>query len=249
MPLDSSQNQIGTPTGLFSPPFHAAVSTIHLRARDVTRLIALAALTLLAGCAGFPPRTMDYPAGYPLGYQEQGWASWYGPGFHGNKTASGERFDMLDMTAAHRTLPFGSIVRVRSAATGRRITVRINDRGPFARGRILDLSRGAALALGMIGSGTDRVELEVIAYQGPSERHGALWVQVASLADPVNAHTLIAKLKEGYRGQEVRLVTVDAPGSRRYRIQVGRFASEPQALTFVQQIDRQLHLESFVVRE
>jgi peptidoglycan lytic transglycosylase len=202
---------------------------------------------LLAGCAGSHPR--DYPAGYPLGHQEQGWASWYGPGFHGNQTASGERFDMHQMTAAHRTLPFGSIVQVRSATTGRQITVRINDRGPFARGRVLDLSRAAAVALGMVGPGTVRVELEVIAYRGPSDKQGTLWVQVASLADPVNAHTLIAKLKEGYRGQEVRLVTVDTPGSRRYRVQVGRFTSEPQALTFVQQIDRQFQLESFVIRD
>jgi len=249
MQVDRSQSQIGHPSAVSSPPLHSAIPTIHVSDFRLFRLIALAALLLVVGCAGSRPSWNAYPPGYPLGHQEQGWISWYGPGFHGNKTASGERFDMHQMTAAHRTLPFGSIVRVRSMATGRQITVRINDRGPFARGRILDLSHAAAFALGMVGAGTDRVELEVIAYHGPSDGQGALWVQVASLADPVNAQTLIAKLKEGYRGQEVRLVTVDTPGSRRYRVQVGRFTSELQALTFVQQIDRQFDLESFVVRE
>jgi rare lipoprotein A len=215
----------------------------------VLRLIAVWGLAVLAGCATAVPRPADHPAGYPLGFQEEGWASWYGPGFHGNKTASGERFDMHQMTAAHRTLPFGSIVRVRSRTTGRRVTVRINDRGPFARGRVLDLSRAAAVALGMTGPGTDRVDLEVIAYHGPSESQGAWWVQVASLADPVNAHTLMAQLKEGYREQEVRLIMVDGPGRRRYRVQVGRFTTEPHALLFVQQVERRFHVESFVVRD
>lgn len=214
----------------------------------VVRLIAVWVFSILAGCAT-GHRPADHPAGYPLGYQEDGWASWYGPGFHGNKTASGERFDMHQMTAAHRTLPFGSMVRVRSLTTGRRITVRINDRGPFARGRVLDLSRAAAVALGMMGPGTDRVDLEVIAYHGPLELQGALWVQVASLADPVNAQTLMAQLKEGYRDQEVRLIMVDAPGRRRYRVQVGRFTSEPHALRFVQQVEQRFHVEPFVVRD
>lgn len=80
-----------------------------------------------------------------------GVASWYGPGFHGRKTASGERFDQNDMTAAHRTLPFGTRVKVVDEKTGRSIVVRINDRGPFAHGRVIDLSKQAAQALGMGG--------------------------------------------------------------------------------------------------
>jgi len=92
---------------------------------------------------------------------EQGQASWYGPRFHGRRTASGERYDMHAVTAAHRTLPFGTLVRVRSQATGREVDVRITDRGPFSRGRVIDLSRAAADALGMLTLGVKDVILFV----------------------------------------------------------------------------------------
>ena len=85
-----------------------------------------------------------------VGFQA-GKASWYGPGFHGRKTASGEIFNANAMTAAHRTLPFGTHVKVTSRATGRSVIVRINDRGPFVRGRIIDLSKASARALGVAG--------------------------------------------------------------------------------------------------
>lgn len=87
--------------------------------------------------------------------------SWYGPGFHGRKTASGERFDKMEMTAAHKTLPFGSLVRVVDSKTGKAVLVRINDRGPYCGGRVLDLSEGAATRLGMKGRGTANARLEV----------------------------------------------------------------------------------------
>lgn len=96
-----------------------------------------------------PPRESD----------QQGLASWYGPRFHGRRTASGERFDSQDLTAAHRTLAFGTRVCVRSAITGKAVVVRINDRGPFSHGRVIDLSQGAAEALGMVGLGIKPVEL------------------------------------------------------------------------------------------
>ena len=92
---------------------------------------------------------------------EQGRASWYGPGFHGRRTASGERYDMYALTAAHPTLPFGTLVRVRSLVTGRKVDVRINDRGPFAAGRVIDLSQAAAGELGMLGLGVKDVLLQV----------------------------------------------------------------------------------------
>lgn len=91
-----------------------------------------------------------------------GVASFYGRRFHGRLTANGERFDMGAMTAAHKTLPFGSLVRVTNPRNGRAVTVRINDRGPFVRGRTIDLSRAAAQRIGMIGQGHARVELELI---------------------------------------------------------------------------------------
>ena len=92
---------------------------------------------------------------------QRGGASWYGPGFHGRRTASGERYDMNAMTAAHRTLPFGTWVRVHSLVNGREVDVRITDRGPFISSRVIDLSRGAAVALGMLGMGFKEVVLSV----------------------------------------------------------------------------------------
>ncbi|MEM9500390.1 MAG: septal ring lytic transglycosylase RlpA family protein [Pseudomonadota bacterium] len=92
-----------------------------------------------------------------------GVASYYGRRFHGRRTASGERFNMRALTAAHRTLPFGTLVRVTNPSNGRDVTVRINDRGPFIRGRSIDLSRAAAEQIGMISRGHARVQMEVIA--------------------------------------------------------------------------------------
>jgi rare lipoprotein A len=92
---------------------------------------------------------------------ERGQASWYGPRFHGRRTASGERHDMYALTAAHKTLPFGTLVRVRSVMTGREVEVRINDRGPFIKGRVIDVSKAAAQALGMLEDGVKDVLLLV----------------------------------------------------------------------------------------
>ena len=92
---------------------------------------------------------------------ERGGASWYGPGLHGRRTASGERYDMHALTAAHRTLPFGTIVRVRSLVNGREVEVRITDRGPFVHSRVIDVSRAAAVELDMLGLGFKEVVLLV----------------------------------------------------------------------------------------
>jgi rare lipoprotein A len=196
---------------------------------------------------GATPRGADVPSGYPIGYHEEGVASWYGPGFDGHRTASGERFDMRQLTAAHRTLPFGSMVQVRSLVNDRRVTVRINDRGPFSRGRMLDLSRAAALQLGMIGQGTHWVELRVLSYRGSSEKDGALWIQVASFDDGAHARDLLAKLKDQY--SEVRLIAIDLLTGTRYRVQVGRFTTEREATAVADRIDRQFQVESLVVRD
>lgn len=115
------------------------------------RLAAAAAAAFLA--AALPNTAHATP---------DGTASWYGGKFHGRKTANGERFDQHALTAAHRTLPFGTKVRVTNERNGRSVVVRINDRGPFAKGRVIDLSRAAAERVGMVGSGTARVRLEVV---------------------------------------------------------------------------------------
>ena len=90
---------------------------------------------------------------------QRGTASWYGPGFHGRKTASGERFNSYDMTAAHPTLPFGTRLKVVNETNGRSVVVRVNDRGPFAHRRIIDLAKGPAQALGLMSAGTAYVSL------------------------------------------------------------------------------------------
>ncbi len=95
-------------------------------------------------------------------YYEVGIASWYGPGFHGKRTASGEIYDMYGISAAHKTLPFGTIVKVVDLETGRSVVVRINDRGPFIEGRIIDLSYGAAKELGMVEKGLAKVGLKIV---------------------------------------------------------------------------------------
>ncbi len=107
--------------------------------------------------------------GCPRAHTERGQASWYGPGFAGKPTASGERFVPCRRTAAHRTLPFGTRVKVTNLRNGRTVRVRINDRGPFVAGRIIDLSRGAARALGMIDAGVVEVEIEVVRWPPGTE--------------------------------------------------------------------------------
>lgn len=113
--------------------------------------------------AGRPPaRPVARVSLGPVRLQINGIASWYGPGFHGNRSASGERFNQNALTAAHRSLPFGTNVRVTNLNNGRSVVVRINDRGPFTRGRVIDLSAGAARMLGIIQTGVAPVKLEVL---------------------------------------------------------------------------------------
>jgi rare lipoprotein A (peptidoglycan hydrolase) len=116
---------------------------------------------------------------------EEGMASWYGPEFHGRTTSNGEVYDMDAFTAAHRSLPFGARVRVTNTANGRQVVVRINDRGPFVQGRIIDLSRAAATFLGIVGPGTAPVRLEVMAQPAPKER--LFSVQIGAFAKRENA--------------------------------------------------------------
>lgn len=118
------------------------------------QLLLATLLLLLAGCASQPKDATS-----AAGYRAEGKASYYSSRHHGRRTASGERFDMDALTAAHRTLPFGARVRVRSVDTGREVVVRINDRGPVKRERSIDLSRGAARALGVERLGVFRVQI------------------------------------------------------------------------------------------
>ena len=213
--------------------------------RCLVILVASIVIAMLEACSG-APKPVYFP-GYPIGFVERGVASWYGPGFHGNKTANGERYDMHQLTAAHRTLPLGSIAVVRSMSTGRQVTVRINDRGPFARGRVLDLSLAGAHALGMIGAGTDQIELRVVGYQGRTTDMGFLRVQVGSFSDQQNALNLLERVKPFYSGGRIQFV--DLPEGRRYRVQIGQFFREAQAEDAVSHLESSLGLQAFVFRD
>ncbi|WP_201354168.1 septal ring lytic transglycosylase RlpA family protein [Hydrogenimonas urashimensis] len=105
-----------------------------------------------------------YPTVVSLGWQQEGVASWYGPNFHGGKTSNGETYNMYEMTAAHKTLPMNTMVRVINRRNGRSVVVRINDRGPFVKGRIIDLSYAAAKKLGIDRTGTAPVRLTVLGF-------------------------------------------------------------------------------------
>ncbi len=206
----------------------------------------LAVVALVTGCSSPAPKPVYFP-GYPIGYVERGMASWYGPGFQGNKTANGERYDMHKMTAAHRTLPLGSVAVVRSASTGKEVTVRINDRGPFARGRMLDLSYAGARTLGIVGRGTDDVELRVIGFQGRTAEMGFLRVQIGSFAEQRNAAMLLERAQQIYAGGRIQVV--DLPDGRRYRVQVGEFKTEYQAESAASRLEADLAVQSFVFRD
>jgi len=137
---------------------------------------------------------------FPGGFIQTGEASWYGPEFHGKPTSSQEIYNMHDLTAAHNTLPLGTFVMVTNLSNGKSIVVRINDRGPFVKGRIIDLSYAAARALDMIGPGTARVRVEVLRHLSPPPAPLKFSVQVGSFIVRENAEGLRRQLEKRYQG-------------------------------------------------
>ncbi|HDD52734.1 MAG TPA: septal ring lytic transglycosylase RlpA family protein [Thermosulfidibacter takaii] len=192
-------------------------------------LLLVGLLLFLVGCGGGyrrVPRVL-YPPPKP-GWTQVGIASWYGWDFHGRKTANGEVYNMYDYTAAHRTLPFGTYVRVLNLDNGRSVVVRINDRGPFVKGRIIDLSYAAARAIDMIGPGTARVQLTVLpARPRALVPVGVYYVQVGSFVEPHRAYALQRTLLASFSSVKVRRAVVD--GVVYYRVRVGPFFSRTAA--------------------
>jgi len=165
------------------------------------------------------------------GNSQFGMASWYGPSFHGKLSASGEPYDMWALTAAHRTLPFGTWVEVTRVETGKRVTVRINDRGPFIKDRIIDLSYGAARELAMIGKGTADVRLTIVSPPNASvpsiSASSRFWVQAGAFTTLMEAMRLRERLASQY--DHVRVQTVTLPSGEWHRVQVGAFPSKKTA--------------------
>jgi rare lipoprotein A len=201
------------------------------------------ATTPAAPPSGPPPATERQPA-VPDAYVEEGVASWYGLPFHGRRTSNGEVYDMHEFTAAHRTLPFGAVVRVTNLRNGKQTEVRINDRGPFVANRVIDLSLSAAQAIEMVGPGTAPVRLEVLA--GPSLQAGFFAVQVGAFLSPENADRLRGELAARY--STVSVVKFDSPNGLFYRVRVGRFATEDAARQLADQLHSNEQFTTFVVR-
>ncbi len=157
------------------------------------------------------------------GYREQGIASWYGAQFHGRRTSSGAVYNMHALTAAHKTLPLPSVVRVTNIDTGESVVVTVNDRGPFVKDRIIDLSYAAAKALGIVKSGTGTVEVQAIGTTPESPRQVTaqrLFLQVGAFSDEVNAARLKTSLESnGVNGVVIRYDDGVLPGL--YRVRIG----------------------------
>jgi len=181
----------------------------------------------------------------------EGIASWYGPKFHGKKTASGEVFDMYDLTAAHNTLPMGTFCVVTNLDTDESVTIRINDRGPFVKDRVIDLSYAAAKVIGMIETGTAPVHVEVLgseesvpgyetASTPPPENYGeeveglTYTIQVGSFTDRANAEILQTMLLDTFT--DVRIEEFSTTGTTYYRVRVGLFRSRVDALNTVEEL-------------
>ena len=168
------------------------------------------------------------------GYLERGVASWYGPTFHGGNTSSGEPYDMYAMTAAHKTLPLPCYARVTNLRNGRRVVVRINDRGPFVANRLIDLSYTAASRLDMLREGTTLVEVRVLSPTMPdvltrttAQPPPALYVQAGAFTDQQNAQRLLERLQAA--GLERAFIALPLQtGTHLYRVRLGPVESVAQ---------------------
>ncbi len=184
------------------------------------------------------------------GFSQQGIASWYGPDFHGKRASSGETYDMHDMTAAHKTLPLGTLVRVRHLKNNRSVEVRINDRGPFVRDRIIDLSYEAARRLDIVGPGTAPVEVVAVGSVAGSPvdlYSGNFTFQVGAFASRDNAERLRAELNPRYGNAHV--VEFDRGDLVFYRVRVGQCASLDEAAAYEERLIREGFPGAFTVAE
>ncbi|MEE4272882.1 MAG: septal ring lytic transglycosylase RlpA family protein [Thermoanaerobaculales bacterium] len=206
--------------------------------------IIVLAVILASGCAHQKPRaTAPPPAPKPAetverGKTEKGLASWYGEPYHGRRTASGEIYDMHEMTAAHRTLEFGTVVKVTRRDTGSDVKVRVNDRGPFIKGRIIDLSFAAAKKIGLDIDGVAPVKVVVIGFDETPKKNATgkvraaehpagedcFWVQVGAFSSMDNARRAEQRLESA--GETA--VIIEGPGGL-HRVRVGPFDREKNA--------------------
>ncbi len=171
------------------------------------------------------------------GYRERGLASWYGLKFHGKRTSSGEPYDMYAMTAAHKTLPLPTWVRVTNLDNGKSVVVKVNDRGPFHAGRIIDLSYAAASKLGMLGHGTAPVEVVTVTPDSagsPREQHFPLWIQAGAFSKPRNAQQLLQRLEEAGIGG--RIIIEEKPSGPVHKVWLGPVSDSARLEQIIEQL-------------
>jgi peptidoglycan lytic transglycosylase len=175
------------------------------------------------------------PAPAPVGYTEEGNASWYGNPFNGRRASNGEIYDMYQLTAAHRTLPFETMVRVTNLSNGKSTTVRITDRGPFVEGRIIDLSLAAAREIESVGPGVVPVRLEVLGNVDIAAiTSGFFTVQVGAFRDHANAERLRDRLSVSY--SPIFIQQYDSPEGTFYRLRVGKVSGVDAAKDLAEQL-------------
>jgi len=182
--------------------------------------MALVVALVIAGCGARAP--MPEP-----GHPQMGVASWYGPGFHGLPTTSGEIYNANDLTAAHPRLPLGTRARVTNLANGSAVDVRINDRGPFVKDRAIDLSYAAAQKIGVVGPGTAPVRIDVIERPPGDFTYVRYCVQVGSFSEQSKADALRADLAPIY--DDVYISPVRGRAELFYRVRVGPYAERRDA--------------------
>jgi rare lipoprotein A len=178
-------------------------------------------------------------------YAEEGNASWYGVPFHGRRASNGEVYDMNKMTAAHRTLPFDTVVRVTNLSNGKSTVVRITDRGPFVDNRIIDLSMAAAREIDSIGPGVVPVRVAIVS-ASIDPASGFFTVQVGAFRDRGNAERLRQQLNTSY--SPIFIQQYDSPDGLFYRVRVGKVPGENAAHQFGEQLRNREGFTPMVVR-
>jgi rare lipoprotein A len=192
--------------------------------------------------SGKPAKTPPVPA--PVGYTEEGNASWYGNPFHGRRSSNGETYDMYKLTAAHRTLPFDTMVRVTNLNNAKTTTVRITDRGPFVDNRVIDLSLAAAREIESVGPGVVPVRLEVLGNVDVTA--GFFTVQVGAFRERANAERLRDRLSLSY--SPIFIQQYDSPDGTFYRVRVGKISGEDAAHDFGEQLRAKEGFSPMVLR-
>jgi rare lipoprotein A len=194
---------------------------------------------------GNSKRKKDAGIAPPVNYMEEGNASWYGVPFNGRRASNGEIYDMYKMTAAHRTLPFETMVKVTNLSNGKTAVVRITDRGPFVDNRIIDLSMAAAKEIDSIGAGVVPVRLEILT-PGIDPTTGYFTVQVGAFREKANAERLRDRLNATY--SPIFIQPYDSPDGMFYRVRVGKISGEDQAHQYGEQLRSREGFNPMVVR-